>query len=88
MNRSFQCQHLGDVKLKAAFMYYRLQKANMKTQIQYFLHPFIIYHLLLSFSPVYQRTFDVENCVGEERKKENINLMKKTGRTGRSGLLF
>lgn len=43
MNRSFQCQHLGDLKLKAAFIYYRLQRADMKTQILYFLHLFAVF---------------------------------------------
>lgn len=71
MNRSFHCQYLGDVKLNAAFIYYRLQKANMKTQIWYFLHLFAIFVSFFFHLYIKEHLMSVvENCVGEEKKKE------------------
>lgn len=63
MNRSFQCQHLGDVKLKAAFIYYRLQRADMKTQILYFLHLFAVFVHFFSRLYIKEHLMSVvENC--------------------------
>lgn len=66
----FSVNTCDDVKLKAAFIYYRLQKANMKTQIRYFLHLFALFVSVFHLYVKEHLMSVVENCVGEEKKKE------------------
>lgn len=74
MNGSFQCQHLGDAKLKATFIYYTQSTKHRK---QIWKHKFGIFFIYLLFLYLFfhlyikeHLTCVVENCVGEEKKKE------------------